>query len=543
MSDNLTLNASKLKISLILVQVFIVSVCSLVYELLIGTVSTNLTGNSILAFSLAIGLFLAGLGFGAFFSRWVKDSKLVSVFIFIETFLALVGGFSIVILYFSFAFSPNFNLVKILLTLLIGFLSGLEIPLLSRILDLQKDLKLKTILSNILSFDYLGGLAASVLFPIILLPYFGIVQLSFLTGVINCLMAFLGVYLFWYQIKQKLIYLVFLISVFLILILAVFNSAKIYNFTESYLYRDPIIYSEQTKFQRVVITNRQTDTRLYLNGGIQFSSSDEYRYHESLVIPAIIKAIENNPDKKIVISVLGGGDGLGVREILKFDKYIDRIYLVDIDPAITDLAKNSEVFKNLNKNSLSNKKVEIINTDAWLWIQESEIMDLVIADFPDPDETAISKLYSKEFYKMVYNKLSDRGVFVTQSTSAYSTPKAFWSINKTLNSVFQETIPYTTYIPSFGLWGFNISFKESRYNSENSVFLLNNLHDDLKKILENNTYLNKETLENLFILSADIQKPKYKNGNNINLDDLKINTLDTLILTNYYKQSGLEDQN
>jgi spermidine synthase len=528
------------KNSLLLVQIFIVSTCSLIYELIIGTTTTNITSNSVLAFSLVIGLFLAGLGFGAFCSQWVFDKFLADTFVFIESLLALVGGFSVVLLYFSFVFTPYFYLIQIILTFAVGFLSGLEIPILTRILNIQENTKFKQILAKVLSFDYLGGLAASLLFPFILLPYFGLVKLGFLVGIVNILMAFLSVYIFWESLRNKI--LLFLSS--FILIILIFGAAfsnQIYNFVESFLYKDPIIYSAQTKYQRIVLTQKNSDLRLYLNGGIQFSSQDEYRYHESLVMPAMLQALNKIDAVNLKIAVLGGGDGLAVRELLKFDNYIAKIYVVDIDQKITDIAKKTEVLKNINQNSLNNPKVQILNTDAWGWLKSlpDNNLDLVISDFPDPDDSAIAKLYSKEFFQFAYNKLTQNGVFVTQSTSPYTTPKAFWSINKTIKQSFLEVLPYTIYIPSFGLWGFNLAFKNSSFSSVfNPNISLQN--PQIIDILNKNRFLSKENISNIFILEKDIKSPKLQNGQQIDLQSLKINTIDNLILTNYYLQVGQE---
>jgi len=149
---------------LLLIEVFIASVCSLLYELLISTAATNLTGNSIAAFSLSIGLFLAGLGIGAYLSKFTSDNQLADRFVLVETTLGLVGGFSVIGLYFARGFTPYFMAFQVGVTLLIGLLSGLEIPFLTRLLHHNK-IVFKKIIAEILSFDYLGGLTASLLFP------------------------------------------------------------------------------------------------------------------------------------------------------------------------------------------------------------------------------------------------------------------------------------------------------------------------------------------------------------------------------------------
>jgi len=124
---------------LLLIQVFVVSSCSLCYELILSTGISNITGNSVLAFSLSIGLFLAGLGTGAFSTRWVKDELLKDTFVTTETVLALVGGIAVILLYFGLIFTPYFQLIQVALTFIIGFTSGLEIPILTRILNLSDD--------------------------------------------------------------------------------------------------------------------------------------------------------------------------------------------------------------------------------------------------------------------------------------------------------------------------------------------------------------------------------------------------------------------
>ena len=548
-------NFPKLKSILLLIQIFVVSSCSLAYELLLGTAASNITGNSVLAFSLSIGLYLAGLGTGAFCSQWVKNKILHEFFVWTETVLALVGGICVATLYLSLVFTPYFQFVQIFLTFLVGLISGLEIPVLTRILNINNhksgdnkntttssDFELKGILANVLSFDYLGGLLASVLFPLILLPYFGLVKLNFLIGLLNLCMATLGLYLFWSQIKNKIIHIFSISIIFILLLSATFWSSSIYNFIENGLYRDPIVYSTQSQFGRIVVTKKGNDTRLYLNGGIQFSSQDEYRYHESLVMPALL--LSSQKPTKLNVAVFGGGDGLAVTQILKFSSFLEKVSLVDIDPKMTDLAKNSELFKNLNQNSLNSDQVQIYNRDAWAWLQEQprNSLDLIISDLPDPDDSAIAKLYSQEFFKFASLALKADGVLVTQSSSPYTTPKVFWAENKTLSSVFPQVIPYQAYVPSFGQWGFHITSKQAKEQSDilKSLYSYQPEKEQLA-ILNSNQYIDTPNLTQIFTLSPDLKTPKLSTGEKIDLNSLKINTLDNLILIKYYTETGREN--
>ncbi len=518
---------------ILLVQVFVASLCSLSYELLIGTAVSNITGNSVLSFSLAIGFFLAGLGLGAFISRWVVTQHLATNFVLVETLLAVIGGFAVLLLYISFIFTPYFSVVQIVLTLGVGLLSGLEIPILTRLLNSEPNSQLKTVLANVLSFDYLGGLAASVLFPILLLPYFGLVRLNFIIGLLNVLTAILAIFVFWDKLtKNKLFVVATLSLVTSLLVLGTIYSSSVYNFVESYFYRDPIIYSTQSQYQRIVFTQNGKDLRLYLNGGIQFSALDEYRYHESLVMPAMLYVLAQKPTTPLKIAVLGGGDGLVVRELLKFDKHIDQIKLVDIDAVMVDLAKNMLPLKELNQASLLQPKVEVIVEDAWLWVQRQprHTFDLIITDFPDPDETSLAKLYSLEFFQLVDKLLTETGALALQSTSPYATPTAFWCVYNTLTQAFPEVYPYTVYIPSFGLWGFQLAIKQPGNFSVESL-------STSGWMPSNNRYINSQTILEMFQLEPDILEPKLTNGQKIDKGSIKINTLDNLIVSHYYLQS------
>ncbi len=528
MNKDSQINLDSKKISVLLAQVFIVSVCSLLYELVLGTTISNLTGNPTFAYSIVIGLFLAGLGLGAFATKWVGDGQEQNIFVWVETSLALVGGLSVILVYYGFIYTPFFPFFYIILPLSIGMLSGFEIPLLTRVLNRHATNKFKYTISNILSFDYLGGLAASLLFPFVLLPYLGLVQLSILTGLVNTAMAFLAIYVFYKILSRPVLKSIIALGVLITLSVIYIFSSNIYNFLESGFYFDPIIYSSQSQYQRIVVTKNGTDTRLYLNGGIQFSTLDEYRYHEALVIPAMSGLLPCS-DCQLKIAVFGGGDGLVIRQLLKFSDNISKIYLVDIDGEVTNLFKQTPFFQSLNGDSLNSDKVQIINEDAWSWLrsQNYDSFDLIISDLPDPQESTIARLYTKEFYTDAKLRLKENGVFVTQASSVIDTKMAFWGINQTMGAVFdsQNITPYSVYVPSFGLWGFQVVGKNERVEFDDS--LIDNIATQ---------YLDSKTLENSTSLGKDVYEIKDKSGAIIKIDDLEVNTLDRLILTIYYNQ-------
>ncbi len=167
---------------------------------------------------------------------------------------------------------------------------------------------------------------------------------------------------------------------------------------------------------------------------MQFSSRDEYRYHETLVHPALLA----HPTPKKVL-VLGGGDGLAVREILKH-KNVESVTLVDLDSAITNLFSEHGILKKLNEESLKNSKVTVINTDAFLWLEESDqIFDVVLIDFPDPSNFSLGKLYTTAFLHTLKRRKNESSVLEIQSTSPVFARSSYWCIERTIASLGFKT--------------------------------------------------------------------------------------------------------
>lgn len=439
----------------LLVATFIVAIVGLVYELIASTVSSYLLGDSIRQFSLVIGVFMTSMGVGSWLSRYVDDA--INGFIYAQIILALVGGFSAPLIFLAFAYVGQISLLLFIIVILIGILCGLEIPLVIKILESEASSS-QFNLSNVLTVDYLGALIAAILFPTVIIPQLGLVSASLLFGLINLLVAGGALFVFKNSVYKKCFLL--WMTVFVLMLSALVHANKILSFAEAKLYQDDVILAEDTPYQRIVVTATNASTnshrvRLFLNGAIQFDSLDEYRYHESLVHPAMQIATQI---EKILI--LGGGDGMAAREVLKYP--VKQVDLVDLDSRVTELFTKTELAK-LNDKSLSNHKVTVYNEDAWLFLRNHKTQyDVIIADLPDPNRFEISKLYSLYFYNLLAKQLSAGGVFVTQSGSPTFANKAFWCINKTLlavgNPTMQQpifnTVPYHTYVPSFGDWGF-----------------------------------------------------------------------------------------
>lgn len=438
---------------ILLLSVFVVATCGLVYELLAGTIATYLLGDSVTQFSTVIGTYLFAMGVGSWFSRYVTRDFL-KWFVRVEILIALVGGTSAASLFLLFPIVSDFRPILYSMVLLTGFLVGLEIPLLIRIL--KGRYSFGDLVSNVLTYDYIGALAASLVFPLVIVPFVGLVRGGFVIGLINISVALLLVFRLR---KDRLLgpERIAAMLVALLLLAGAFFSEKLQSISEAQLYDDPVVYATSSHYQRITFTRRNGDMRLYLNGNLQFSSRDEYRYHEALVWPALARA-----ESPANVLILGGGDGLALREVLR-EPGVKKVTLVDLDPEITRLFASVPMLRVMNRSAFDDPRVHTINADAYTWVRDSrERFDVVLVDFPDPTNYSIGKLYSLGFYRYLKRVVAPGGVVAVQSTAPTIAPRAFAMIGETMAAAGFETRPYHVYVPSFGDWGFTLASAESQ---------------------------------------------------------------------------------
>lgn len=431
----------------LLFSVFIIASCGLAYELIAGALSSYLLGDSITQFSTVIGTYLFAMGIGSWLSRYV-ERNLVARFVQIELMVGVLGGFSAAALFFIFVwFTTPFQVALYLAVFGIGVLVGLEIPLIMRIL--KRDLSFKDVVSQVLTFDYLGALAVSILFPLLLVPHLGLVRSGLLFGLLNVLVALWALWIFREQLRNAFWLKTQAFVSLGALAIGFAAAGQLTSLAEAHLYADEIVYNESSRYQHIVVTRWKDDLRLFLNNNLQFSSRDEYRYHESLVHPGL----STLPAARRVL-VLGGGDGLAVREVLKYPQ-VESVTLVDLDPAMTQLFSTATPLRKLNEDALHSPKVKVINADALKWLEDNDdLFDFVVVDFPDPSNFAIGKLYSSAFYRLLEKHMTAGALAVIQSTSPLYARQSFWCIVSTLESVGFVTTPYHALVPSFGEWGF-----------------------------------------------------------------------------------------
>ncbi|MFL5321408.1 MAG: polyamine aminopropyltransferase [Myxococcaceae bacterium] len=441
-----------LRRGLLFLTVLVIATCGLIYELIVGTLASYLLGDSITQFSTVIGVYLFALGIGAYLSRFIERG-IAQRFVEVELAVAFAGGISAPLLFFTFAHGSAFHVLLYLTVIVIGTLVGLEIPLLLRILKDQ--LRFKDLVSQVLTFDYLGALAASILFPLFLVPHLGLVRTSILFGFVNGLVGLWSTWLLAPLLGHPIRLRVKSVFVCALLVIGFAMGDRMTSFFEEGMFVDEVVYGKSTPYQRIVITRGKRGFSLFLNGNLQFAAVDEYRYHEALVHPLMIKA----PHHARVL-VLGGGDGLAARELLRYPD-VESITLVDLDPAMTSLSRDYSELAELNNRSMFDPRMHVINDDAMKFLAEgNSTFDAVVVDFPDPNNFSLGKLYTTRFYNLLKARLADDGVAVIQSTSPLFARQSYWCIENTIAAAGFWTEPYHVLVPSFGEWGYVLAAKK-----------------------------------------------------------------------------------
>jgi len=523
---------------LLLLTAAVSSGCGLAVELLLGTLASYLVGNQALAYGVAVGGFLAAMGLGAYLSRFVavkgdrasQQTQLQTAFIWVELMMAPLSAIIPLALFALFVIDGPFWIALFLGTIMLGSLAGMELPLITRLLE--QDENLKDTLSGVLALDYAGALFGSLLLPIVLLPLLGIFPSAALIGAIPAGMVVLLAHNFPGLRQWKRWGLLIGLALLILAPLTIPLGDRL----ENSLYKAPVITRIQSPYQRVVLTRQGADLRLFLDGDLQFSTLDEYRYHEALVHPALSANIalrtngaqsepqpsnpnlptsnaelktQSSPLATRHILLLGAGDGLALREVLKWQD-VQKVVLIDLDKAVVNLAKHHPFLVEANDHAYADPRVQVIQADAFVTAPTlSDRFDVIIADFPDPDRAVIAKLYAQGFYQRLLARLAPDGVFVTQASSPFFAPKAFACVAETLKSVGLNVYPYVVDVPSFGLWGFVMA----SYNT---------IQPNSLELPIATRFLDEPTMQNLFQLPKDIQ-----------LGNVEVNRLSQPIILKY----------
>jgi spermidine synthase len=471
--------------------------CGLIYEYLLSHYAGRILGAVEQVIFAMIGIMIVSMGLGAFAARIFKSY--FNAFAWLELSIALIGGTAVLvlaattalanlfpqILIETFAMPPDLmprggmiswakklaSIMPYVAGFILGFLIGMEIPLIANIRETLYGKHIEHNTGSVYGADYIGagiGAAIWVVFMLSLPP----TQAAVITASVN---LFVGLVFYWvYRARIRAGVLVVLAHLLVagILVFIAINGTDWDNAMEDLLYKDKVIFSSNTRYQHFTVTERIMDPAkpkvisLFINGRSQFASNDEVIYHSMLVSPVMHASARHNN-----ILIIGGGDGLAVRDILRWQpKSID---LIDIDSALVEFFTAPQIKKGLiinqtllylNQHSFSDPRVHTHFGDAFIkvdeLIQQGKLYDSIIVDLPDPSHPDLNKLYSARFYAKLKTLLTGDGAMVVQSTSPYHAKNTFLSIGKTVKYAgFKNVEQYHHNVPSFGEWGWTIATK------------------------------------------------------------------------------------
>lgn len=560
--------------TLLILTMAVLAGCGLIYEYLLSHYAGRVLGVMESTIYTMIGLMIVSMGLGAFAARKVRCA--FNGFVCLELIIALLGTSAILfigaliaitqtlphIISDMFALPPDmlpkggiFNQLSFLAMnspylfgIVIGFFIGMEIPLIARIREQIHGQHLANNLGTIYGADYIGaGLGAAIW--VLFLLSIDISKAAALTASLNLIAGAFFILRYWHKLHWRKTF----VSLHVLLagvIFLMFNYGNQWlNQMNSLLYLDKVVHSQKTRYQQLTFTERNMGLNsvnsqpgsaqknvinFYLNGRLQFSSIDEHIYHDYLVAPVLAGSARHDN-----ILIIGGGDGLALRDVLKYSP--KHITLIDLDSELIDIFQSpkqhlntnlAQKISDLNKNSLQDKRVTILRSDAFIKINEllksGQIFDAIIVDLPDPSHPDLNKLYSVNFYARLKQLLAGDGLIAIQSTSPYHAKNSFISIGKTLSAAsFPHVQQYHDNVPSFGEWGWTIASKMGA----SPLARLNNL----EKLPIQHTWLNLDILKAAFIFPNDF----YQNKDSVDINILGSHTLYQLHQQAWQDQQGI----
>ncbi|MFT6746598.1 MAG: spermidine synthase [Glaciecola sp.] len=503
-------------------SLFATGIAGIVSEYVLATLATYFLGNSVFQWTIILSIMLFSMGLGSRLSKSI-NKYVIEYFIAAELLLSLLTSVCALFVYSIMGVTTYIQIFIYFLAILIGLLIGLEIPLVTRINGRYHDLKAN--ISDVMEKDYYGSLIGGLFFAFIGLPYLGLTYTPFVLGTVNLIVATLLFLTFSDRLNPKIKKLLFgsIISLYVLIALGVCYAKPIILFGEQSRYGDKVVYSQQTKYQKITLTSSNNHHILYLNNSMQLNTMDEWLYHEPLVhVPMLLNSGRKN------ILILGGGDGCAIREVLKYPE-VESIKIIDLDPGMTNFGANNPVFKELNENSYHDKKVTIVNQDAFIALEsDSQYYDLIIIDFPDPRSIELSRLYTKEMYAFCQKRLKMDGIIITQATSPYFQTKSFHCIKKTMQSAGLNTLPIHNHVQSFGEWGWIIGSK--LYSKKHMIKMLSSI-DTLP--VKNTRWLTTDALE----MMCKFGKPVG------DTTEIEVNSIHNPVLFKYYIKGTEFNQN
>lgn len=469
--------------------------CGLIYEYLLAHTAGRVLGAVETVIFTMIGIMIVSMGLGSFLAKAVR--RPFAGFAWLEASLSFAGGLSVLMLggisalavvlprtiADTYGMPPDLvprgglaaavdsfaEVAPYVLGAVVGVLVGMEIPLLARV---RQEFHRRHLIHNtgtIYGADYIGaglGAALWVAFMLAMEP----AHAAVLTATANLLVGllFLALYGRWIRRVWPVIALHGVVGAALAVV--ALHGVDWARSMENLLYNDRVIFSVATDHQRLTVTERTADPRqppihtFFINGRTQFASNDEHIYHAMLTYPALAASARRGS-----VLVVGGGDGLAARDILRWNPR--EVVVLDLDPKLVGfftepLVRNGRVVNKalleLNGFAFKDHRVKPIFGDAFLtverFLREGRRFDAIVVDLPDPSHPDLTRLYSRRFYQKLRQVLAGDGAMAVQSTSPYHARKAFLSIGKTVAAAgFAHVEQFHQNVPSFGEWGWTIA--------------------------------------------------------------------------------------
>jgi len=550
---------------LIITIMAVLAGCGLIYEYLLSHYAARVLGAVETTIFIMIGLMIVAMGLGSFAAKKLKQP--FTGFAWLELAIALIGISSVLIIALAFAFAHSFpqiiaetyglppdlkpsggffetlqklaSLSPYIAGFLLGFLVGIEIPLIARIRETIYEKSLTHNAGTIYGADYIGaGIGAAIWVAFML--SMEITTAAALTASANLLAGIVFYARYHKKIKLSQLYLIAHL-VLIVVVLNVLKSGEQWEATlENTLYKDQVIFSAHTHYQHITVTERTMDPQkspvysLFINGRTQFSSIDENVYHEMLVHPVLAASA-----KQQNILIIGGGDGLAAREVLKWNP--KQITMLELDESMIEFFRQEKFDEErgkvinkplleLNAYALSDPRMKITFGDAFNQVDEllnnNQLFDAIIVDLPDPSHPDLNKLYSDRFYLKLRHLLTGDGAIIVQSTSPYHAKNAFLSIGKTMKHAgFLHVEQMHQNVPSFGEWGWSIATKNGQ--------------SALTRLKQNpNLPVKTSWLTNELMLGAFHFPAQYFSK----IAQIKVNTLNSHVLYEYHQTAWQQQQ-
>ena len=503
------------------IALFATGLSGIVAEYILSTLATYFIGDSVFQWTMVLSLMLFSMGLGSRISRNFNH-HLVELFIATELLLAFLASYCGILTYTLMGYVRHIEWIIYPCSIAVGLLIGMEIPLATRINERYETLR--TNIAGMMEKDYYGSLLGGIFFAFVGLPFLGLTYTPFVLGMVNFSVAvLLWFYLGnWVELRFKWAFYISQPALLLLLIGGVVFAEPIIEWSEQKKYKEKVVFSKQTKYQKITITQWKSDYWLFINASKQLCTFDEWLYHEPLVHPVMHLA----PEPRDIL-IVGAGDGCAIREVLKYPQ-VKSITLVDIDPEMTKIGKEHPVFRALNQDAMAHPKVRIVNQDAFTFLEKGkQFFDVIIADFPDPLSVEVNRLYSWEFYRLCHRQLRPQGVMITQAAGLHFSPLVYRCIDKTMQKAGFSTLPIHNHVYTFGEWTWVIGSKS--LSADRMKTRLHKTH--LQKIPLR--WLTQDAMQGLTAFGKDLVE--------MDSSSIKVNTLQNPVLYRYY-QDGTWDK-